>query len=89
MSMARAALVGSLLTPFIEAQPDKSPAETTAVLLANFRKSRLEIVDNSLPMAYLLSRFGEVSINNKIMSISRISIERINTGCLALLSAQD
>jgi hypothetical protein len=57
--MARSALAGPLRAPLIEAQPEKSPAETTAVLLANLRKSRLEIVDDSLPMAYLLSLFGE------------------------------
>ena len=49
------------------AQPERNAADTAAVLPANFRKSRLEIVDDSLPMAYLLSRFRE----------------RVNTNCFA------
>jgi hypothetical protein len=41
------------------AQPERNAADTAAVLPANFRKPRLEIVDDSLPMGYLLSGFGE------------------------------
>jgi len=54
------------------AQPERNEADTAAVLPANFRKSGLETVDESLPMTCLLSRFGETIIKNEIMSIAKI-----------------
>ena len=54
------------------AQPERNAADTAAVLPVNFRKSRLETVDESLSMTYLLSRFGETIIKNGIMSIAKI-----------------
>jgi len=74
MSMARVIPAADLPDDCIEvcAQPERNAADTAAVLPANFRKSRLETVDESLPMAYLLSRFGETIIKNEIMSIAKI-----------------
>src|SRR4030095_10810474 len=61
MSIAGASPPGDLPAGCIEvwAQPERNAADTAAVLPANFRKSRLETVDESLPMTYLLSDFGE------------------------------
>src|SRR5215475_15510100 len=51
MSMAEAAPSEDCLVDCIQvcAQPERNAADT-AVLPANFRKSRLEMADNSLPM---------------------------------------
>ena len=74
--MARAGPAAHLPADWKEAgaQPASNAADTAAVLPANFRKSRLETVDESLPMAYLLSVFGESIITKEILSIPRISI---------------
>src|SRR5262249_22529668 len=57
MSMAEASPPAGILPRCVQvcAQPEKIAAPTALVLAANFRKSRLEIVDHSLSMAYLLS----------------------------------
>src|SRR5215831_4980165 len=57
MSMAEASPPTDILARCVEvcAQPEKIAAATALVLAANFTKSRLEIVDHSFSMAYLLS----------------------------------
>jgi len=73
MSMARVGPPADLPDDGIDvcAQPDRNAADTAAVLPANLRKSRLQIGDEFLPMAYFLSRFGETIIKNETMSISK------------------